>query len=279
MTSLVTKEANNVMADLQNTQQLCQMLMKTPHYAKMGPEGVFAIVETAKSLAIDPRQALGGGLYYVKGKVEMSARLMNSLIRAQRHSITRDKRSDDTICILHGKRADNGDTWTESFSMADAQRAGLANNAVWKNFARDMLFARALSRLARQLFPDIIGNVYVEGEISLDPNIKDYKPTMAIEAQQQADMEDTEWGFEVSASEAHELDRLIGDDETYRKSVMAFINKNFGAKNLHEMPRDVYEKVRARAAKNKQEREEKEKSIHADFCQFGEVNQMAMGGV
>lgn len=277
MSTLAVKD-NSTLVDLQNTHQLCQQLMKTPHYAKMGPEGIFAIVETAKSLSIDPRQALGGGLYYVKGKVEMSARLMNSLIRAQKHSITRDRKSDDTICILHGKRADNGDTWTESFSLEDAKRAGLTNSPVWKNFTRDMLFARALSRLARQLFPDIIGNVYVEGEISLDPNIKDYKHVMAVEAQQKADMEETEWGFEVSAAEAHDLDLLIGDDDTYRKSVMSFIDKNFGAKNLHEMPRDVYEKVRARALKNKQERKEKER-FQAELHQFGEVNQMAMGGV
>lgn len=275
MNNLVVREIDTL-TELKKTHELCQLLMKTPHYAKMGPEGIFAIVETAKSLKIDPRLALGGGLYFVRGKVEMNARLMNSLIRSRKHSITRDKKSDDTICILHGKRADNGDTWTESFSLEDAKRAGLTNSPVWKNFTRDMLFARALSRLARQLFPDIIGNVYVEGEISLDPNIKDYKPVMAVEAQQQADMEETEWGFEVSAAEAQELHLLIGDDDTYRKSVMSFIDKNFGAKNLHEMPRDVYEKVRARAIKNKQERQEKER-FQAELHQFGEVNQIAMG--
>ncbi len=170
-TSNIVALKTDYISELSNTQQLCSMLMKTSHYSKMGPEGVFAVVETAKSLGVDPRQALGGGLYYVRGKVEMSARMMNALIRSRRHSVTRDKKSDDTICILHGKRSDNGDTWTESFSIQEAQKAGLTKNPVWQNFTRDMLFARALSRLARQLFPDIIGNCYVEGEISLDPNI------------------------------------------------------------------------------------------------------------
>ncbi|MGL5264486.1 MAG: hypothetical protein ACRDAI_07990 [Candidatus Rhabdochlamydia sp.] len=166
-----------VIDDLQNTKNLCQMLVNTPYYARLGSDGIFAIIETAKSLNIDPKLALGGSLYYVKGKVEMSSRLMNSMIRAQKHSITMDLKSNDTICILHGKRADNGDTWTESFSMEEANKAGLINTTVWKNFARDMLFARALSRLARRLFPDIIGNVYVEGEISFDPNIMDRTDT------------------------------------------------------------------------------------------------------
>lgn len=280
MSSPSIKE-NSVLAELQNTQQLCKMLMSTPHYAKMGPEGVFAIVETAKSLAIDPRQALGGGLYYVKGKVEMSARLMNSLIRAQKHSITRDKRSDDTICILHGKRADNGDTWTESFSMADAQRAGLANSMVWKNFARDMLFARALSRLARQLFPDVIGNVYVEGEISLDPNIPSAREIHVEEEHSTSVIseEKTQVESNISAEEAKELDNLIGDDHAYRQNVMKFIDKNFGAKNLIEMPRDIYEKVRARALKNNQGRQKQERASFQHFQEYTEAGQLAMGGV
>jgi hypothetical protein len=161
-------------ADLQNTHELCALLLKTPHYAKMGQEGIFAIVETAKSLGVDPRIALGGGLYCVKGRVEMSSRMMAALIRAKKHSITRDRDSNDTICILHAKRADNGDQWTESFSMQEAQRAGLVTpGGTWTKFPRDMLYARALSRLARQLFPDIIGNCYVEGEIAEDPSIAD----------------------------------------------------------------------------------------------------------
>lgn len=176
MNNLVKNEIP-VIDDLQNTKNLCQMLVKTPYYARLGSDGIFAIIETAKSLKIDPKLALGGSLYYVKGKVEMSSRLMNSMIRAQKHSITMDPKSDDTICILHGKRADNGDTWTESFSLEEAKKAGLIHTMVWKNFSRDMLFARALSRLARRLFPDIIGNVYVEGEIAFDPNIMDRTDT------------------------------------------------------------------------------------------------------
>jgi hypothetical protein len=167
-----TNPDNMVIQQLNHSYTLCEALLKTPHYAKIGPEGIFAVIETSKSLGIDPRQALGGGLYYVKGKVEMSARMMNSIIRSHKHSITRDPKSDDTICILHGKRADNGDEWTESFSIQEAARAGLTGTPVWKNYQRDMLFARALSRLARQLFPDVIGNVYVEGEISLDASIR-----------------------------------------------------------------------------------------------------------
>lgn len=143
----------------------CAALMKMPHFNKMGKEGIFAIIAKAKSLNIDPLDALNGGLYFVQGKVEMSSSMMNQLIRQCGHSVSKDPASTDTKCILHGKRKDTGDIWTESFSIDEAKRAGIYKG-VWEKYPRDMLFARALSRLARQLFPDVIKGCYVEGEIS-----------------------------------------------------------------------------------------------------------------
>lgn len=227
------------LTELQTTQQLCAMLMKTPHYAKMGAEGVFAVVEAAKSLNVDPRLALGGGLYYVKGKVEMSARMMNALIRAQKHSVTRDKKSDETICILHGKRADNGDTWTESFSMQDATRAGLLGSNVWKTYPKDMLFARALSRLARQLFPDIIGNCYVEGEILFDETIRDISEVAELP---QIEAPAVPKNGTISEEQFRNLDFLLSQVPDYKQTIVEFLGKK-GISNLWEMPTEMYDKV------------------------------------
>lgn len=141
--------------DLENTQKIVATLLKTPHYQKMGNEGVYAIVAKAKSLGISPLDALNGGLYYVSGKVGMAAETMASLIRQAGHSIVKDNKSNNGICILHGRRKDNGDTWTIEFSMEDARRAGLAKN-MYEKYPGVMLYNRAMSMLARQLFPDII---------------------------------------------------------------------------------------------------------------------------
>lgn len=232
---------NNIFVDLDATKKLCQSLLQTPHYSKLGADGVFAVIETAKSLNVDPRQALGGGLYYVKGKVEMSARLMNALIRAKKHSITRDKRSDETICILHGKRADNGDTWTESFSWEEAQRAGLTGNATWKNYTRDMLFARALSRLARQLFPDVIGNCYVEGELSYMPEEPEYvEPIQYGEAVIQAEPITAKIN-ESQVLFLKELDSKLND--TCRQKMYAWMLSSHKAATLEDIPQNAFDKV------------------------------------
>lgn len=247
----VATKGNDYLNELANTQQLCNMLMKTPHYAKMGPEGIFAVVETAKSLGIDPRQALGGGLYYVKGKVEMSARMMNSLIRSRKHSVTRDKKSDEQICILHGKRSDNGDTWTESFSIQDATRAGLMGSAVWKTYPKDMLFARALSRLARQLFPDIIGNCYVEGEIQFDPGIKDLADISELP---QIEAPGAPKSSSISEEQHKNLSFFLGQVPEYKQTIVEFLAKK-GINNLWEMPTEMYDKIVKKAQEKINEQE------------------------
>lgn len=222
---------SQLLVDLRNTQQLCELLLKEQHYAKMGHAGIFAIVETAKSLGVDPRLALGGGLYYVKGKVEMSARMMNALIRAKKHSVTRDKKSNDQICILHGKRSDTTDTWTESFSIEEAEKAGLLTNAVWRTYPRDMLFARALSRLARQLFPDIIGNCYVEGEISLAADINqkvddrcDKEPNQVEPIQ-----------GPITEEQAEKISTLLEEQAHRRKSLCNFMRSHWGVEDFSEI--------------------------------------------
>ena len=123
--------------------------------------------------------------------------------------------------------------------MAEALKAGLTKNPVWNNFPRDMLYARALSRLARQLFPDLIGNCYVKGEISEDPNI----PEVAEPAQIEAPVKKSE---RLSEDQHKNLSFFLDQVPEYRDKVMAFLQKK-GVSNLWEMPQKTYEVVLEKA--------------------------------
>ena len=128
--------------------------------------GVMMIMLTARELGLPPMQCLNGGLNIINGKVEISARMMNALIRKAGHHID-IKESTDSSCTLFGKRGDTSDTALVSYTIVEAQKAGLVKpSGGWTKNPKDMCFARALSRLARQLFSDVIGIGYVEGEIS-----------------------------------------------------------------------------------------------------------------
>ncbi len=128
--------------------------------------GVMMIMLSARELGIPAMQALNGGLNIIQGKVEISARMMSALIRKAGHQI-KVQECTPLHCVLVGKRIDTGEVQTSSFSVAEAQLAGLVKpGGGWSKWPKDMCFARALSRLARQLFSDVIGIGYVEGEIS-----------------------------------------------------------------------------------------------------------------
>jgi hypothetical protein len=163
---IIQEEKFDLLGDIEQTQNAVKKLLLTKHYVALGEAGIFAIIQKAKSLNISPVDALGGGLYFTNGKVGMSAEMMNTLIRSHGHSITKDTKSNDQVCILHGRRKDNGDTWTESFSIEDAKRAGIFKEQTpWGKYPRNMCFNRALSNLARQLFPDVIKGCYEIDEL------------------------------------------------------------------------------------------------------------------
>lgn len=238
----------NMLVDIENTKKMCKLLMESPHYQKMGAQGIFAVVEKAKSIGVNPIDALNGGMYYAQGRVELSAGMMNQLIRSHGHSVTKDKKSDATICILHGRRKDNGDTWVESFSIEDAKLAGIYRNQ-WLKYPKDMLFARALSRLARQLFPDVIKGCYVEGEIS-----------MASGEDKQVSFEAE---YEITNDEYNELMKLLSCNDSLRENISNYLKNRFNITDLREMPRDVYELALKRAEQK-----------NVDHQQYGEQQQM-----
>lgn len=248
--------------EFENTKSLCLALLKTKHYQAVGEAGVFAIVETCKSLRIDPRIGLNKGMYYVRGAVEMSSRLMNALIRGKKHSITKDKKSDDNVCILHGKRSDNGDTWSVNYSIKDAERAGLLKNPTWKTTPSDMLFARALSRLARQLFPDVIGNCYVEGEISDAPPLYDNTPVQEVEDKQIVD-QDVEVSPmpTITSDDVEEIESLIGEDEERKKSMLHFVKEKFKVSRLGDLTLENKDWLCDRLKKSNHKKNEDEEEL------------------
>ena len=238
-----------IMEDLQNTQKMCEALLKTPHYSKLGAVGIFAITQKAKALKLNLHEALNGDLYPINGKVEMSSNMMIRLIRQAGHSVTKAKDSDDTICTLHGKRKDNGDTWCESFSITDAKRAGIYKNT-WEKFPRNMLFARALSNLARQLFPDVVGGCYVEGEIS---------QAAPFSAQVDEDLEEAEVIETINKEQLVELEEVLAEDPDHAKNVTNALLKIHKITELSQVPVAVFEQICAKAKARKENKAKEEK--------------------
>lgn len=226
ITSLDSIEAN---------QRIFEKLMKTKHFAKMGEEGVYAIITKARSLGICPIDALSGGIYYVQGKTGMSSEMMASLIRQAGHSIIKDAKSDNSVCILHGKRKDNGDTWTVSFSIEDARRAGLMKN-MYEKYPSIMLYNRAMSMLARQLYPDVIkGAGYTMDELKEIAHSKEENHSSEIiEIKEE----------KISKTQIEELTNVLSKcDDEYKKQVWNFWKRQYKIASLGDLPAHTYDDI------------------------------------
>jgi len=106
----------------------------------------------------------------IEGGAEPNAELKARLFREAGHSI-KVEAHDDEICTITGIRGDTGETQTVSYSVQDALRAGLIDKIEdgkvrarsskgyalpWEHHTRDMLWARAVTRLVRRLAPDAL---------------------------------------------------------------------------------------------------------------------------
>ena len=136
-------------------------------YKHLGDEsGIMMVMLMARELNIPPMMALNNGIRPIQGNLEISARLLTALIRRAGHVIN-VVQSTDELCVVEGIRKNNRERLTTSYSIEDAKRASLIRpGGGWVKNPRDMCFARAVSRLGRQLFSDVIGIGYVEGEVS-----------------------------------------------------------------------------------------------------------------
>lgn len=249
---------DNSLVEIENTRKVCEALLQTPHYAKLGKDGIYAVVAKAKSLGIDPIDALNGSLYYVNGRVGMSTEAMAARMRTAGHSIRMDEKSTATNCILQGKRADNGDTWTTQFSIEDAKRAGIYNErGPWGKYPSVMCYNRAMSMMFRQLTPDLSkGAGYTLDEL------KEIQP---VETVQSATIQPVC----VSEEQAEELRRILDDcDPVYIEKVWNTLKKPpIGINTLDNLPLNLFERIKAAALKNREEFQTKEVVVEVEETQ------------
>jgi len=110
------------------------------------------------------------GVYIVKGKVSLSANLIAAAVKRSGRYTFRVRQHDAQICEIEffelDKAGNKESIGTSSFSMKEAAQAGLASSATWKNFPRNMLYARAMSNGAKWYCPDVFGGpVYTPDEL------------------------------------------------------------------------------------------------------------------
>ena len=124
---------------------------------KTQAQGVVKIL-AGRELGLAPLESMTN-IYIVNGKVALQAKIIASLIKKSGGYDYTVEKLDDIECTIAFFAIDKDNKRTElgksTFTFKDAAKAGLVNKDVWKNYPRNMLFARALSNGARWYTSDV----------------------------------------------------------------------------------------------------------------------------
>ena len=159
--------------ELTSVKALASSIAKTSLPKSKNENEILAIILLAQELGLPIMQCLAGGINILSNNYSLSARMVNLMIRNAKHFIE-IQTYKPTICVVRGKRCDTHAEFTVTYTLEDAATAQLTSrNQNYQKFPREMLFCRAISILGRTLFPDVLGNAYVDGELPEKDSEKD----------------------------------------------------------------------------------------------------------
>jgi hypothetical protein len=142
------------------------------------PAQAVAIIMTGRELGLGPMQSLRS-ICIIQGKPELAADLQLSIFH-------RDGGRSKWLALTEQKamlwlRHPNGDEHTETFTMDDAKRAGLAGGSNWLKYPKAMLRSRAITAGLKSVGFEPLAGAYAPGEIG-GPEIVGPEPETVPEA-------------------------------------------------------------------------------------------------
>lgn len=219
------------------------------------PESALAIIITGRELGLTVMQSLRS-IHIIDGKPVLSADLMLALVkRSSRCQFLKLVESTGKIATYETQRMHETKT-KMSFTIEQAQAAGVANKDNWKKYPDAMLRARCIAALARAVYPDLLMGIYETDEI---PMRNESQTEQIIEPQANVDMSEQDiisaYRADIrianSIKELNEIAKKIGNEEgiirqelrkPYADKMASFSKKPKTADDLLEMNQETNHK-------------------------------------
>jgi hypothetical protein len=166
---VVSKElvpANTIEAyssNLSNKLQFAKMLLNTqmcPQGFKT-PEQVIAAIFYGQEIGFSPLQSLQS-INVIQGRPTLDAAGIKAKILEAGGTFKTIKWTDEE-CTLECTRGEWADKFT--FTLKDAEKMGLLSKDNWKRMPKQMLYARCVSTLGRNMYADVLRGFYGKEEM------------------------------------------------------------------------------------------------------------------
>jgi len=172
------------------------------------PEQAAVAILTGMEVGLSPIQSVNA-IAVINGRPTMWGDAVLALVQGSgllidiEEKVVGEGQSMKAVCRVDRKSRKTATV--REFSYADAQKANILNNAVWKTYPKRMMQMRARSMALRDCFPDVLSGIHMREEV------QDYKPldepTTAGEP-----ITISELSGETQAEEAHENEDITDAD-------------------------------------------------------------------
>ena len=156
----------------EDTKRLAEALHASRVFRTPSWEVALAIILYGREIGLGPVSALLN-VQIVQGKPMLGASGVGALIkRSERFDYRVTALDDRHAAVEFWERRDG--LWvtigTSTFDLDDARRAGLGGSSTWKQYPRNLVFARALTNGVRWYCPSVsLGNIYDPEELAGAP--------------------------------------------------------------------------------------------------------------
>jgi hypothetical protein len=157
-------------ADYATLHRIANDLHKSRLFRTGSVEQAIAVILMGRELGIGPTTALSN-IIISAGKPTLGAALVGALIqKSGRFNYTVTEMTDQSVSVEFVERTPDFSGQGQrhlgisKFTLADAQRAGLANSPTWKSYPRNLLLARAITNGARWYCPAVFGGAIYDPE-------------------------------------------------------------------------------------------------------------------
>lgn len=164
-TELERYTPTNTLALAPQAWSLAQRIARTefvPAALRGKPEAVLACMLSGNEVGVSPMQALAK-IHIIDGRPAMAAELMRAIVLRDGHELWIEE-SSSTSCTVAGQRKGSARETRVTWTLDDAQRAGLKGKKNWQTYPTAMLLARATGALCRAIFPDVLAGISYTAE-------------------------------------------------------------------------------------------------------------------